>query len=80
MTAEKLVIDYNHWVGTVRMGRDPKTSVIDTECRSHEIPNLFIGDASVFPAYPEKNPTLTNIALSWRMSDRLVERFRKGEV
>jgi len=54
--------------------------VIDTDCRSHEIPNLFIGDASVFPAYPEKNPTLTNIALSWRMSDRLAERFRKGEV
>jgi len=80
VTASKLQIDYNHWVGTVRMGRDPKTSAINTECQSHEIRNLFIGDASVFPAYPEKNPTLTNIALSWRMSDHLVEKFKRGEV
>lgn len=44
-----------------------------------DIPNLFIGDASVFAAYPEKNPTLTNISLSWRMSDHLIEKFRRGE-
>lgn len=80
ITRENLVIDYNHWVGTVRMGRDAKTSVINTDCQSHEIPNLFIGDASVFAAYPEKNPTLTNIALSWRMSDRLAAKLRKGDV
>lgn len=75
-----LVIDYNHWVGTARMGDDPKSSVLDRFGRSHDIPNLFIGDASVFPAYPEKNPTLTNIALSWRMSERLAELARKGEL
>jgi choline dehydrogenase-like flavoprotein len=80
VTADKLVIDYNHWVGTVRMGRDPKASVVNTDCQSHEIPNLFVGDASVFAAYPEKNPTLTNIALSWRMSDNLVEKSRRGEL
>lgn len=80
ITRENLVIDYNHWVGTVRMGRDAKTSVINTDGQSHEIPNLFIGDASVFAAYPEKNPTLTNIALSWRMSDRLAAKLRKGDV
>ena len=40
----------------------------------------FVGDASVFSAYPEKNPTLTNIALSWRMSDHLAELARKGEL
>jgi len=34
----------------------------------------------VFPAYPEKNPTLTNIALSWRMSERLVEKFKLNEI
>ncbi len=79
ITAAELVIDSNHWVGTARMGRDPKTSVVDLDGRCHEIPNLFLGDASVFPAYPEKNPTLTNVALSWRMSERLVERFRRGE-
>jgi choline dehydrogenase-like flavoprotein len=75
---DDLVIDLNHWVGTARMGTDPNASVVDTEGRSHDIPNLFIGDAAVFPANPEKNPTLTNIALSWRMAERLVERFRAG--
>jgi len=44
------------------------------------VPNLFIGDSSVFAAYPEKNPTLTNIALSWRMSEQLAEKARKGEL
>jgi choline dehydrogenase-like flavoprotein len=80
IAANELTIDYNHWVGTTRMGRDPKSSVVNLSCQSHEVPNLFIGDASVFPAYPEKNPTLTNITLSWRMSDHLVEKFRRGEL
>jgi hypothetical protein len=53
---------------------------VDRFGRSHDVPNLFIGDASVFPAYPEKNPTLTNIALSWRMSDHLVELARRGDL
>jgi choline dehydrogenase-like flavoprotein len=80
ITASELDLDYNHWVGTARMGRDPKSSVVNLSCQTHEIPNLFIGDASVFPAYPEKNPTLTNITLAWRMSDHLTEKFRRGEV
>ena len=80
ITHRDLVIDQNHWVGTARMGKDPKTSVVDPFGRSHDIPNLFIGDASVFAAYPEKNPTLTNIALSWRMADHLAELARKGEL
>lgn len=79
-THDNLQIDYNHWVGTVRMGRDPNTSALNTACQSHEILNLFVGDASVFAAYPEKNPTLTNIALSWRMSDHLIEKMRQGEI
>ncbi len=77
---EDLVIDLNHWVGTTKMGRDPKTSVVNTDCQSHDIPNLFIGDASVFPQYPEKNPTLSNIALSWRMSEKLAAKMRRGEI
>jgi choline dehydrogenase-like flavoprotein len=80
ITPATLTLDTNHWVGGARMGSDPKTSVVNVESQSHDIPNLFIGDASVFPAYPEKNPTLTNIALSWRMSDRLVEKFRRGDL
>ena len=78
--ASKLVIDLNHWVGTTRMGSDPRTSVVDLQGRSHDVPNLFVADASVFPASPEKNPTLTNIALSWRTADGIVERFRRKEL
>jgi len=77
---EDLVIDQNHWVGTTKMGADPKRSVVNTDSQSHDIPNLFIGDASVFPDYPEKNPTLTNIALSWRMAERLADKLRKKEI
>lgn len=80
ITPDNLVIDSNHWVGTARMGTDKRSSVVNTDSQSHDIPNLFIGDASVFPANPEKNPTLTNIALSWRMSDRLAEKFRRKEI
>jgi choline dehydrogenase-like flavoprotein len=78
VSAATLIIDGNHWVGTTRMGKDAKTSVVNLSGQTHDIPNLFIGDASVFTNYPEKNPTLTNIALSWRMSERLVEKFRHG--
>jgi choline dehydrogenase-like flavoprotein len=80
VTADALVIDSNHWVGTTRMGTDPRTSVVTPDCRTHDVANLYIGDASVFPANPEKNPTLTNIALSWRMADHLAERFRRGDL
>lgn len=80
VTTDDLVIDGNHWVGSTRMGGDAKTSVVNSLCQSHEILNLFIGDASVFTTYPEKNPTLTNIALSWRMSERLAEKFKRGEI
>ena len=77
---DDLVIDLNHWVGTTRMGTDSRSSVVDTLGRCHDLPNLFVADASVFPAYPEKNPTLTNIALSWRTGDGIAERFRRGEL
>lgn len=80
VTPQSLVIDSNHWVGTTRMGRDAKTSVVTTDGQSHDIPNLWVGDASVFAAYPEKNPTLTNIAMSWRMSERLAAKAKRGEL
>jgi len=80
VTADALQIDYNHWVGTVRMGNDAKTSVLNADGQAHDIVNLFVGDSSVFTAYPEKNPTLTNIALAWRMSERLAEKAKRGEL
>jgi choline dehydrogenase-like flavoprotein len=80
ITPAELQIDYNHWVGSLRMGTDARNSVVNTTGQAHDVPNLFIGDSSVFAAYPEKNPTLTNIALSWRMSEQLAEKARKGEL
>jgi choline dehydrogenase-like flavoprotein len=80
ITAEELGIDSNHWVGTVRMGTDVRHSVVNTFGQAHDVPNLFVGDSSVFAAYPEKNPTLTNIALSWRMSEHVAEKGKKGEL
>jgi choline dehydrogenase-like flavoprotein len=80
ITAADLVIDSNHWVGSCRMGTNPKTSVVNTDHRSHDIPNLYVGDASVFAAYPEKNPTLTNITLNWRMAERLAARMKRGDI
>lgn len=80
ITSAALRVDSNHWVGTARMGDNPKTSVVNRYSQAHDVPNLFIGDGSVFAALPEKNPTLTNIALSWRMSDHLAELARKGEI
>ena len=79
VSTDTLAIDYNHWVGTMRMGTDPKTSVLNADGQSHDISNLFVGDSSVFSAYPEKNPTLTNIALAWRMSEGLVK-AQRGEL
>ncbi len=80
VSRENLVIDSNHWVGSCRMGRDPKTSVVNTDHRCHDVRNLYLGDASVFDANPEKNPTLTNIALNWRMAERLAARMKQGSV
>lgn len=80
ITTDTLDVDPNHWVGTVKMGTDPKHSVVNRFGQSHDVPNLFVGDSSVFAAYPEKNPTLTNIALSWRMSDYLADMAKKGEL
>jgi choline dehydrogenase-like flavoprotein len=55
-----------HIIGTARMGNDPKSSVVDSELRSHDHPNLFILGSAVFPTSATANPTLTIAALSLR--------------
>ncbi len=56
----------SHQCGTARMGDDPATSVVDSTCRSHDHPNLFIVDASVLPTSAAVNPALTIAALALR--------------
>jgi choline dehydrogenase-like flavoprotein len=58
----------SHEVGTVRMGTDPRASVLNSFCRSHDVQNLFVIDGSCFVTFPEKNPTLTIMALAVRAS------------
>jgi len=70
----------NHELGGARMGNDPKTSVLDRFCRSHDVPNLYVVDGSVFPSASEKNPTHTIMALAARTAAHMIERRKKGEL
>lgn len=69
----------SHYLGTCRMGKDAKTSVVDPWCRTHDVPNLFIADGSVFVTGGAANPALTISALAARTADGIVEAFRRGD-
>ena len=69
-----------HELGTIRMGSDPGSSVLNKYCQAHEVKNLFVADAAPFVSNPDKNPTLSIIALAWRTAEYLAEEMRKGNV
>jgi choline dehydrogenase-like flavoprotein len=69
-----------HEVGTVRMGNNAKTSALNKNCQAHEVKNLFVADAAPFVSNPDKNPTLSIMALSWKTSEYLLEQAKKGEL
>src|SRR5213596_1612 len=69
-----------HELGTARMGTNPKTSVLNKYCQAHDVKNLFVADAAPFVTNPDKNPTLTIMALSWRTSDYLLDQAKKGNL
>ncbi len=64
-----------HQAGTLRFGTDPQSSVLDLNCRAHEVDNLYVVDASFFPAIGAVNPTLTIVANALRVADHLVARL-----
>ncbi|HEY7017629.1 MAG TPA: GMC family oxidoreductase [Gaiellaceae bacterium] len=64
-----------HQAGTCRMGDDPAASVVDRDCRAHELDNLYVVDTSVFPSIGAVNPALTAMANSLRVGDHLLERM-----
>jgi choline dehydrogenase-like flavoprotein len=70
----------SHEAGTVRMGKDPKTSVLNSFCQSHDVKNLFVTDGSAFTTSSEKNPTLTIMALSLRAADYIRDQRRRGDL
>jgi choline dehydrogenase-like flavoprotein len=65
-----------HEVGAVRMGDDPRTSVLNPYCQAWEVPNLFLADGGPFVSNADKNPTLSIMALAWRTSEYIVEQLR----
>lgn len=69
-----------HEVGTARMGADPKTSVLNGFCQAHDVKNLFVTDGAPLVSNPDKNPTLTIMALSWRASEYLLDEAQKGNL
>ncbi len=62
---------YAHLVGGCRMGSDPELSVVDSDHRVWELPNLFVADGSVMPTQGSANPALTIMALASRLAERL---------
>jgi choline dehydrogenase-like flavoprotein len=67
---------FAHLIGGARMGSDPDTSVVNSDQRSWEVPNLFLSDGSVCPTQGSANPALTIMALA----ARLAERFIRGDI
>lgn len=65
-----------HQCGTVRFGHDPASSVLDINCKAHELDNLYVVDSSFFPSSSASNPSLTIIANALRVGDHLLERMR----
>ena len=64
-----------HQCGTVRFGTDPRTSALDTNCKAHDLDNLYVVDTSFFPSSSAVNPALTAMANALRVGDHLLDRL-----
>lgn len=69
-----------HEMGTARMGRDPKTSVLNAHNQLHSVPNVFVTDGSCMVSSPTQNPSLTYMALTARAASYAVEQLKRGEI
>jgi choline dehydrogenase-like flavoprotein len=69
-----------HEVGTCRMGADPKTSVLNSFCQTHDIRNIFVFGGGCFVTTGDKHPTLTMMALTARGCDHLIDSVSRGEL
>ncbi len=65
----------SHQSGTLRFGLDPATSVLDTDCKTHDLDNLYVVDSSFFPSSSAVNPSLTIMANALRVGDRVLDRL-----
>jgi choline dehydrogenase-like flavoprotein len=64
-----------HQAGTVRCGNDPATSVLNPDCRAHQVDNLYMADTSIFPSISAVNPALTAMANAIRVGDRILDQL-----
>ncbi len=71
----KEVAHVAHQCGTCRFGEDAKTSVLNINCRTHDVDNLYIVDGSFFPSSSAVNPSLTIMANALRVGEHLLERL-----
>ncbi len=71
---------YAHLIGGARMGSDPRTSVVDKFGRTHDIPNLFCCDGSIFPTQGSANPGLSIQSMAARIADYLISEAQRGDV
>ncbi len=69
-----------HEMGTARMGRDPKTSVLNGWCQAHDVPNLFVTDGAAMASSACQNPSLTYMALTARACAHAVEEMKRGNL
>lgn len=69
-----------HEVGVTRMGTSPSDSAVNQWCQAHDVKNLFVTDGGPLVSQPDKNPTWTILALSWRASDYIIEQRRAGRL
>jgi choline dehydrogenase-like flavoprotein len=67
-----------HETGTCRMGNDPKKFVTNRFGQTHDVPNLYVADASVFPNCTDKTTTISILAFSLRATEHLIENLKKG--
>ncbi|MDB6074331.1 MAG: family oxidoreductase [Verrucomicrobiaceae bacterium] len=69
-----------HEVGAARMGDKPDNSVTNQYGQTWEVKNLFLMDGAILPSNPDKNPTLTILALAWRNCEWLMEEMKRGNI
>jgi choline dehydrogenase-like flavoprotein len=75
MSMDVPVAGVAHQAGTCRFGTDPATSVLDVNCKAHELDNLYVADTSVFPSIGAVNPALTAMANAIRVGEHLLSRM-----
>ena len=79
MKTEIPIAGVAHQAGTCRFGTDPKNSVLDVNCKAHELDNLYVVDTSFFVSIGAVNPALTAMANAIRVAEHLAERLKATE-